>query len=130
LRTGYSRINDLEQNPDSNILPAIRIAPLGELRLWIISEQELNEAEQGSPSSLYLNFAVALLGSGLSFLTTLLVTDITSIKTFTVFVVMTVIFLVIGAILFAIWYRLHRTTKSLAQRIRDRMPPPPGLPVA
>jgi hypothetical protein len=117
-----------DENSRTSIVPAIRIAPLGELRLWIISEQELNEAEQGSPSSLYLNFALLLIGSGVSFFVTLLVTEIPSVRTFTVIVVLTVVFLLVGILLFAIWYRKHRTTRSLAQRIRERMPPPPGIP--
>jgi len=34
--------DNLPEKTDSKILPAIRIAPLGELRFWVISEQELN----------------------------------------------------------------------------------------
>lgn len=113
---------------ESNIVPAIRVAPLGELRVYIISEEELNAAEQGSPASLYLNFALALIASGLSFLATLLATDISSIKTFTVFVVLTVLFLLVGTILFIVWYKSHRAMKRLTQRIRERMPPAPGIP--
>jgi hypothetical protein len=75
-------MNDLTHAPSTDIKPAIRIAPLGELRLWVISEQELMEVENGSSSSLCLNFSLFLLGSGLSFLITLLVTDIQSTKTF------------------------------------------------
>lgn len=120
--------DDLPQIPERNVLRAIRIAPLGELRLWVISEQELNEAEQGSPSSLYLNFALFLIGAGLSFLVSLIATEITSIKTFTVFVVVAVVFLIVGLLLLALWYRMHRSTKTLAQRIRERMPPAPGIP--
>jgi nucleoside recognition membrane protein YjiH len=118
----------MSKDIQKGIVPAIRVAPLGELRVYIISEEELNEFEQGSPTSLYLNFALALLASGFSFLAALLATNFASVKTFTVFVVLTVLFLLVGVILFANWYRIHRSSKSLARRIRDRMPPAPGIP--
>ena len=121
--------NEIAQPSDANILPAVRVAPLGELRVYIISEEELNELENGSPASQNLNFALALLASGLSFLTTLLTTEVESVRTFAVFVILTVVFLLVGAILFASWFRLRKSSQGLAQRIRDRMPPPPGTPV-
>src|SRR5688500_12251188 len=95
-----------QQKIESNLLPAVRVAPLAELRVYIIGEQELNELGQGSPASVHLNFALALLASGTSFLTTLLTTDILSAKLFTVFVVVTVVFIVAGIVLFANWYKL------------------------
>jgi hypothetical protein len=118
----------MSKDIQKGIVPAIRVAPLGELRVYVISEEELNEIEQGSPASLYLNFALALLASGLSFLATLLATRIESNRTFTVFVVLAVLFLLAGLFLFASWFRTHRSSKSLARRIRDRMPPAPGIP--
>jgi hypothetical protein len=121
--------NEIAQHAESNLMPAVRVAPLGELRVYVISEEELNELENGSPASQNLNFALALLASGLSFLTTLLTTDVASVKTFSVFVILTAVFLVVGIILFAGWYRLRKSSQGLAQRIRDRMPPPPGTPL-
>jgi hypothetical protein len=119
---------DLQRGPGSELLPAVRVAPLGELRVYVISEEELNELEIGSPASLHLNFSLALLASGLSFLATLLTADITAPRTFAVFVILSAVFLVGGAFLFANWFRLRRSSKGLAQRIRDRMPPAPGIP--
>lgn len=119
--------NDLHQTPAPIAMPAIRVAPLGELRVYVISEDELNEPEQGSPASQHLNFALALLASGLSFLATLLTTSIQSNRTFAVFVVLSVVFLLVGTILFSNWFRLRRSSKGLAQRIRERMPPAAGI---
>jgi hypothetical protein len=118
--------DEIGQSTESNLLPAIRVAPLGVLRVFPIYEEELNQFAQGSPVQLCLNFALALLASGLSFLANLLATDIPSVKTFNVFVILSVLFLLVGIVLLTIWWRLHRSTKNLAQRIRDRMPPPPG----
>lgn len=121
--------NDLAKSEHPDIRPAIRIAPLGELRLWIISEQELIEVENGPSSSLCLNFALFLIGSGLSFLTTLLVTEIPSTKTFAVIVILTVIFLLVGVFLLLVWLKLRKATQNLAERIRGRMPPAVGIPI-
>ena len=115
-----------QDSTGSTLLPAIRVAPLGVLRVYPIYEEELNQFAQGSPVQLCLNFALALIASGLSFLANLLVTDIPNIKTFSVFVILSVLFLLVGTVLLAIWWKLDRSTKNLAQRIRDRMPPPPG----
>lgn len=122
--------NEISQLPEPSLLPAIRVAPLGELRAYVISEEELNELENGSPASQNLNFSLALLASGFSFLTTLLTTEISSVRTFAVFVVVTAVFLVAGVVLLASWFRLRKSSQGLAQRIRDRMPPPPGIPLA
>jgi ABC-type branched-subunit amino acid transport system permease subunit len=119
--------DNVQSEPPQIALPAIRVAPLGELRAYVISEDELNELEQGSPASQHLNFALALLASGLSFLTTLVTTQITSTRTFVVFVILTVVFLLVGVILFSNWYRMRGSSKGLAQRIRERMPPALGI---
>ncbi len=122
--------DDRQQTPGSELLPVISVAPLGELRVYPIYGHELDELAQGSPISLCLNFGLALLASGLSFLANLVATEIPSVKTFTVFVVLTVVFLLTGIGSLAVWWKLHRSTRTLAQRIRERMPPPHGIPEA
>jgi hypothetical protein len=120
--------DDMQQNRIAKVEPVIYVAPLGELQVYPIYGHELDEFAQGSPVSLCLNFALALLASGVSFFATLLATDIPSSRTFNVFVILTVLFLLAGTVLLAIWWKLHRSTRSLAQRIRNRMPPAPGVP--
>lgn len=118
-----------EQQSDqqNTLLPAVRLAPLGELRAYMISEEELNELERGSPATLYMNFGLPLIFSGLSFLATLLATPIPSIRVFTVFVVVAVVFLLAGFILLGIWLRHRSSSKHLAKRIRERMPRASGI---
>ena len=94
--------DDVEKKSGSYLLPVVSVAPLGELRVYPIYGHELDELAQGSPISLCLNFGLALLASGLSFLANLLATDIVSIKTFSVFVILTVAFLLAATILLAI----------------------------
>jgi hypothetical protein len=119
---------DLENTAGSNIQPVIYVAPLGKLQVYPVYGHELDELSRGAPVALFLNFSLALLASGLSFLANLLATDIQSVKTFNVFVIITVVFLLAGVVLFAVWWKLHRSTRNLVQQIRDRMPPAPGIP--
>jgi hypothetical protein len=41
--------------------PVVRVAPLGELNVYTIYEHELVTLGQGSPGSVFLSFALALL---------------------------------------------------------------------
>ena len=118
---------EVPKTTDSTLLPPVRYAPLGELRVYAVLEEELNELERGSPASLSLNFSLALLASGCSFLATLLTTEVSSIRTYIVFVVLTVAFLLVGVVLLGHWFKQRRSSEGLAQRIRDRMPPPQGI---
>src|SRR6266851_10133365 len=43
------------------VRPVIRVAPLGELKVYTINEHELETLGQGSPGSVYIGFALALL---------------------------------------------------------------------
>ena len=78
--------------------------------------------ERGSPSSIYLNFAILLLSAGISFLINLLSVNIQSIKTFTVFVVFTVIGILGGIILLVIWYRQRQSMSDIIRKIKQRIP--------
>jgi len=56
--------------------PVIRYAPLGELRVYAVYEHELEILAHGSPASLYLNFALALLSVFATSLVALVTTPI------------------------------------------------------
>ena len=45
--------------------PVIRVAPPGELNVYPVYEHQLDLLAQGSPSSLFLNFALFFLGEEL-----------------------------------------------------------------
>lgn len=105
----------------------MRIAPLGELKVYAITEAELNELAHGSPSSIHLNFALFFWGVGGSLLATLLATTIQSTRVFVVFVVFFVGTFIPAVVFSAMWWLQHRSTGDLVRRIRDRMPPAPGI---
>lgn len=95
-------------------------ARLGSITLYDVTEEELEIIERGSPSSNYLNFSIALLSFAGSFCITLFTTKIEDIRTFTVFVVITVVSAIVGFFLLFMWWRTNRSSKDVFKRIRSR----------
>ncbi|WP_162826807.1 hypothetical protein [Pseudolabrys taiwanensis] len=111
----------------SGFLPAVRRGRIERLDIYEISETELQILERGSPESLFLNFAIFLLSIAISFLVTLLTTEIQSSRTFIVFVVVAVLGFIIGLVLLALWAWHRHSTALIFEQIRRRMPPE-GVP--
>jgi hypothetical protein len=109
--------------------PIVRVAPLGELRAWLVYEHELDQLASGSPASLLLNFGLALLSIFASFLATLLTASFTTTSAFVVFVCICIISFISGVVCLAIWYSMHVSTSKLIDQIKNRMPPPEGQPI-
>jgi hypothetical protein len=100
----------------------VRWAAYGKLTLYPVDESELELLAQGSPDSLYLNFAIFLLSIAISFLTTLL-TVVVSDRFFTVFVVITVLGFIAGLFLLILWFRKRRSVSDVIDKIKKRLPP-------
>jgi len=83
--------------------------------------------ERGSPDSILLNFAIFLGSVAVSFLIALITTEIHSSRTFAVFVIITVAAFIVGAVLLALWIWYRRSTTTIFDQIRRRMPPE-GVP--
>ncbi|MDF1723145.1 MAG: hypothetical protein P1U59_01430 [Alcanivorax sp.] len=94
---------------------------VGSVSLYEITDSELDLLEKGSPSSIYLNFAIFLSSIGFSFLVTLLATPIAEIKTFTTFLVFTIIGLLGGFLLFIIWWRMRGEVSDVVHKIKRRI---------
>jgi len=107
--------------------PRIRYAACGELRIYQVDERELDELAKGSPTSLELNLAIALLTTFLSFLVTLLTTTLPSDRIFTIFVIIDVATFLAGFILALRCVRGYKSCKNLLNEIKDRMPPEGGI---
>lgn len=95
------------------------------LSLYEITDHELEQLEEGGPSSTYFNFAIFFISVGMSFLTTLLTVDKLPIHIFTVFVVLAVIGIGSALVLFTIWKKTRSRTKDLCIKIRARVPVAP-----
>ena len=101
--------------------PRIVRGRIDSLSLYEITDHELRILEKGSPSSVYLNFAIFLWSIGLSFLVALITTKIDSNKTFSVFAIVTTVSLMVGAFLTVLWYRLRGEVKEVSETIRERI---------
>jgi hypothetical protein len=121
----------------SDFGPEIRRIRYRELTLFEITEDELELLERGSPDSIRLNLAVALLSAATSFFASLLTADFSEAeRTFIVFVVLTVVSAVVGVVLLVLWYVSRRSVSQVLRRIRDRaehepragLPEPPAPP--
>ncbi len=119
----------MAQEHEPEFLPAVRRARIERLDIYEISETELQILERGSPESVLLNFAIFLISIAGSFLVALLTTEIRSARIFAVFVIVTTIGLIIGAVLLALWAWYRRSTTTMFDQIRRRMPPE-GVPAA
>jgi hypothetical protein len=112
---------DSDLNQD--FLPEIHVGRIGILKVHQISDEELTRLVQGSGQSVFLNFGIGVISVALSFLIALLTTTIESIHIFIVFVVITILGFLVGTILLIFWWCNRQSNTTLAQEIRDRMPP-------
>jgi hypothetical protein len=107
--------------------PVIRVAPLGELKVYLITEAELNELERGSAASVHLNFALFFLGIAIPLFFTIRLAGFATDRTFNVFVIFFAVTFVAGLVLSVLWFLSHSRSTRLAGEIRRRMPPPPAI---
>jgi len=93
---------------------------MGELLVYAVSEDELRLLESGGPASLFLNLAIFFASVGASFLVSLLLSDVKSVRIFIVITILTVATLIAGLVMFVLWRKWSSDAKSTIQRIRDR----------
>lgn len=108
---------------NDGFLPEIRVGRIDVLIVHQVSEEELKRLHEGSPQSLDLVFSTALLSTAFSFLASLLTASIPAGKTFTVFLIVTIVGFVMGAYLFLRWYKTRNIISKLVNDIRKRLPP-------
>jgi hypothetical protein len=112
-----------QENMGSEFLPEIRRVRIDRLTIFEVSEAELDILQRGSPESLFLNFAVLLLSTAISFSIALATTNIQSTKTFAVFVTLTAIGYVGGLLLLLLWLWNRQSISQVIRGIRGRQPP-------
>jgi len=100
----------------------IRLGTFGELTIHEVADHELESLAQGSvESASYLNFAIFLLSTAVSFLVALMTAVLTS-RMFTVFVVIATVGFINGFLLLIVWRRKRRSVWDLVEKIRSRPP--------
>jgi hypothetical protein len=94
---------------------------LDSINVYEITEDELEKLEKGGSDSLFLNFSIFFFTAGISFLVSLLTTEINSIKLFNIFFIITLVSFIVGLVLFVLWWRYRKPIKNLVNKIRDRI---------
>ena len=108
--------------------PTVRVSPLGELKVYEISEAELERFAGGPPGQIDLNFALALLPVALTILITLQTATFAGAGPRYVYWIAFWILLVQGIYFGAKWWLNRGKFSRLIEEVRGRMPEPPGLP--
>jgi hypothetical protein len=107
----------------SHLDPAIHRVRLDRLTIFEITESELEALERGSPESPYLNMGIAVLSVAVSFYISLATATIDSIKTYCLFVIVTVVGYLAAVTFGLLWWQSRRSLKKVAQEIRSRIAP-------
>jgi len=106
---------------NENMVPVKR-GRVDSLRIFEVTDHELEELARGGPASQLLNFALFLLSGGISFFIALLTTSISSLRTYCVFVIVCSVCTVGAITLLLIWRVRHVSLSGLVKRIKQRMP--------
>lgn len=103
--------------------PPVRIAPLGEVRAYIVYEHELESLAQGGAATLWLNFALALIPTAVGIAVTMRSSQLTDTN-FVLFAGVALVFTLVGLICLTVWGFTHTSSRRQLRAIKGRMPPP------
>ena len=102
-------------------LPNIRYVGIGQLTIYLVSEEELRMIESGGPSATYLNLAIGFLSVGSGIGASLLLSGTpASIYRFVVVIVAAIGSLIAGFVLLVLWLRSSKDASNTIKRIRSR----------
>jgi succinate-acetate transporter protein len=99
----------------------IRKFGVGFINLYEITESDLEIIERGSNNLIYLNLCIFLVSVACSFLIAILTCDFNKTPiTFVIFTIVTVLFFVLGLVLFILWYGTKNDIKEILKKIKGR----------
>ncbi len=107
--------------------PIVVYAPLGQLKVYELSEAEFEQVANGPSGQLHLNFGLAMLPAALTKLIALQTTTITSNRLYVGYLVAFWALMVQGVISLLRWWTSSRSHRKLVDEIRARMPVRPGI---
>lgn len=114
-------MNNIDSNPEFQ--PAITRVQIGNITIYEISEDELELISRGSNESIFLNFGICLISISLSFFVSLLTTTIESARIYDTFVLIVMVFLIIGILCIILWKKSRRSNSDTINKIKNRKPP-------
>ena len=101
--------------------PKIKRGRFDSLNLYEVTEAELKLIERGSPSSLFLNFAIFCLSVAISFTIAVVNTKIDSPYKLAVFVAIMLVGYLGGVVLGVLWFRNRSEFTIVIDTIKKRM---------
>ena len=107
----------------AQVMPAVQIryVGIGQLTLYLISEDELRMIESGGPSATLLNLAIGFLFLASGLLGSLLLSEpAKSIYEFNIFIILLVCSFIAGVVLLIVWFRFRKDAAETIKRIRKR----------
>ncbi len=109
---------------------SVRIVAMGELTVYMISEQDLDAIERGSPSSTMFSLANTLLSVAVSLLGSLLLSGPpTSLHSFNIFTILITVCSIVGVVLFVLSRHFKNDSAAVIARIRSGKNAPKGPPI-
>jgi hypothetical protein len=121
-----------DDKPQKGLPPvSVRIVAMGELTLHLISSDELNALERGSPTKAMATLANSLLSVAGSLVGSLLLSGPPPVGyRFTIFAILVFGCLVIGLVLLILSQRFKKDDSEVIKRIRSRAGGPTGPQIA
>lgn len=116
------------QNRERPLPPVVRIGLMPELKVYPISEADLDQLARGPAGQFHLNFALAMLPAALTILITLQTVEIPENRTYYTYIIAFGLLATQGVISLARWWFNSRSLAELVNEIRDRLPEKPGIP--
>ncbi len=101
--------------------PIIKRGRVNSVSLFEVTEQELEQLEQGTPSNLYLNFSILLITLSISFFIALSTAKIESERVFIVFTLVVIVGFIGSIILGVLWIKTKINLGNVVKKIRSRM---------
>lgn len=112
----FSPVSDIQQL-------RVRRGRVESVDLYEIKDNELEILENGTPSSLYLNFSIFLLSLTFSAIACLSTATFINSTVEVLFIVVAVIGTMVGGFLLILWWKTKESVKKVIEKIRERIPP-------
>lgn len=119
----------VNQNESDSIL--VRRGKMDSITVFEVTEDELGDLQKSADDGIYFNFFLVTISVLISFLISILTTDIASIKLYIAFMLIVLVSFVFSLLFFALWLKDRNKTKTerknLIAKIRARIGPDASL---
>ncbi len=120
---GVPTPDSVPKSDDNSV--TIRRGRVSSVDLYEIKESELDQLENGSDAGIKLNFSIFLFSMAATAIASLCTADFSQAPTVkTIFLIVSIVGIIIGAYLLIVWMREHKSTKTVIKKIRERIPQP------